>query len=151
MPNEIDSLRSVLATFTARRAVLTAALDRVNSTIVTIEEELAQTKPVLAATPATEQTISGYAPARRAPMGTIIGIYSRMAVGVAAIHFLKSNGGSQTTVAIVEALKAGGQRTKTKNWYRLVYNTLAARSKRANPDVKKDGHGWTYVPPKSDE
>jgi hypothetical protein len=143
MPNEIESLRSVSATLKARRQSHVAELEKLDSVIAVIENELM----LLESAPADVQGESrSYTPSRRVVHAS--GIYSKMAVGNAAVHYLKSKGITQTTKSIVEALVAGGQSAKTKNRYRLVYNILAARARRENnPDVEKDGTGWKYRPP----
>jgi hypothetical protein len=79
-----------------------------------------------------------------APLPVTGGIYSKMPVGDAAVHYLKSKGTTQSTKSIVAAIVAGGQSARTTNRYRLVYNTLAARARRNNPDVEKDERGWKF-------
>jgi len=55
------------------------------------------------------------------------GIYADMTIAGAAIHFLKGAGKPQGTSVIVKALMRGSIRTKSKNLYRLVYNSLNTR------------------------
>ena len=56
------------------------------------------------------------------------GIYADMSITDAAIHFLQKEGVPQKTGEITKAILAGGQKSESKNPYRMVYNALKHRS-----------------------
>jgi hypothetical protein len=67
-------------------------------------------------------------------------LYSRSTIAEAAIHFLKAAGKPQGTVEIVNAIKLGGIRSKSKNLYRTVYNSL--NTKMDKGQITKGGGKW---------
>jgi hypothetical protein len=68
-------------------------------------------------------------------------IYRRMTIKDAALHVIETSGPVSTTV-ITKALKNGGIKSKSKNLYRTIYNTLKLESGKENSTISKDGPLW---------
>src|ERR1035441_8330032 len=70
-------------------------------------------------------------------------VYRKMTLKDAAIHLLRAQGPSKTTIEIVKGLKDGGIRSKSKNLYTTLYNTLTSETKRENSKVvRNEDKSW---------
>lgn len=69
--------------------------------------------------------------------------YRKMTIRDACVHFIRSRGTVQSTTDLVEGIRAGGIRSKSKSLYRTIYNILTTDSKDDGGQViRVKGKGW---------
>ncbi|MGD0225474.1 MAG: hypothetical protein ABSF71_24365 [Terriglobia bacterium] len=129
MSNPSVDYQCVLQDLKARR-------DRLNAAIEAVEHILGELQPVpiviqKASIPVVEPSNNGS------------DIYRKMTIKDAIIYFLRSSGGKQPAVTVVQALKDGGIRSKSKKLYSTVYNSMDVESKKENGQIiRTDDKMW---------
>jgi hypothetical protein len=132
MANPSIDYPSVLADLKSRR-------DRLTLLIEGIEQMLGELKPGQASTG--QSGIPMVSPSRNGS-----DIYRKMTIKDAAIHFLSGGGGGgrKPTLDIVQGLQDGGVKSKSKNLYTTIYNTLVSEANREEGKiVRNDDKSWS--------
>jgi hypothetical protein len=141
MSDETASLKCAADTLKARRGRILADLQEINAAITALEKEIRRAPEF------TVVEVKDLAPSDAASVIPLGGAYSMMGVPDAVVDFLKKSAKPVAPAVVVEGLKANGLQKKSTNLYRLIYNTLWERSRRANPDIRKVGRKWAYREP----
>lgn len=105
------SINKVIRDLQAKQREFREKIDKIESTIRSLQEVFGEQQMVLPVAEPIPQT--------ETPR---MGIYVGLSIGVAAIKFLRSTGSPQKTREIANALEQGG--VKSTDIYRAVYNAL---------------------------
>ena len=128
MSSQSINYQFVLADLKGRRDRLNAAIGAVEQIIGELESEPRQGQHSQVATPTTTH------PSSRA--------YQNKTIGDAIVHYLGLVGEPKPPTDIVQALKDGGIRSKSKSIYRTAYSTMKQRAERNDSDIVKVGARW---------
>jgi propanediol dehydratase large subunit len=123
--------QSVLQDLKARRDRMNTAIEGINAAIKAVEHIIGELQPG----PVVIQQAS-IATADSGNNGS--DVYRKMTLKDAAIHLLSAQGPSKTTLDIIKGLKDGGVKSKSKNLYTTLYNTLTGETKRENGKVVRN-------------
>ena len=69
-------------------------------------------------------------------------VYRNKTIGDSIVHYLGLVGQPKPPTDIVQALRDGGIRSKSKSLYRTTYSTMKQRAKLTDSDIVKVGSKW---------